>query len=135
MPIIEITSVDAWSSLCSKENTVLIDVRTPYEWQRTGLPCVADIIPGKLLMLPVYVSALENLEMMMLNLKFNIKLMEQIPDKNTSLFFLCNLGIRSKISAAIAEKLGYNNCYNISDGINGNSNGVGWKHNNLPWKK
>lgn len=50
------------------------------------------------------------------------------------IFFLCRSGYRSFIAANFVANMGYKNCYNISDGFEGNNQDKGWKQNNLPWQ-
>jgi len=54
--------------------------------------------------------------------------------KSLMIFFLCRSGYRSFIAANFIANMGYKNCYNISDGFEGNNQNKGWKQNNLPWQ-
>lgn len=45
---------------------------------------------------------------------------EQITDKKNILIFLCAKGIRSYKAAKLAENLGYQNCFSITNGIEAN---------------
>jgi len=56
--------------------------------------------------------------------------------RSLMIFFLCRSGYRSFIAANFIANIGYKNCYNISDGFEGNNRVLskGWKQNNLPWQ-
>ena len=59
---------------------------------------------------------------------------EYIKDKDSQIFCICRSGKRSAFAANKLEQDGYNYVYNIRDGFEGNSNNLGWKLSNLPWK-
>ena len=58
------------------------------------------------------------------------------------IFSICRSGHRSQEAAKYINKLGYKNCYNVSDGFEGykdlgnhRAQVNGWKYNLLPWKQ
>jgi len=58
------------------------------------------------------------------------------------IFSICRSGHRSQEAANYINKLGYKNCYNVSDGFEGykdlgnhRAQVNGWKYNLLPWKQ
>ena len=62
--------------------------------------------------------------------------------KIDKLFFICRSGSRSFHAAKFLAYSGYNYCYNVSDGFEGDKNSLnqrstinGWKFNNLPWEQ
>lgn len=61
-------------------------------------------------------------------------------DPEALVLFLCRSGARSDGAARLATEAGYNNCYNILEGFEGDkdANGHrgkvgGWRHAGLPW--
>ncbi|MBL6621145.1 MAG: rhodanese-like domain-containing protein [Rickettsiales bacterium] len=119
------------------DNSYLIDVRTPAEWQFVGCPDLGSF-KSKYVQIPIF----EYPEMSFNNdFQFQIKSIENI-NKDSILLFICRSGVRSRKAAEIAENLGYQNIYNISDGFEGDvdeqchrGNISGWKHSRLPWKQ
>jgi rhodanese-related sulfurtransferase len=65
----------------------------------------------------------------------------EILDKNSQIFFMCKTGGRSLDAAIFATEIGgYKNCFNITNGFEGDANENnqrgkinGWKALNLPW--
>jgi len=60
--------------------------------------------------------------------------------KDRPVIFMCRTGGRSHNAAVIAQKLGFNQAYNMLEGFEGEANELkqrttinGWKHANLPW--
>lgn len=70
------------------------------------------------------------------NENFKTALSDIVPDKSSTLLFLCKSGGRSQQAAIEMTALGYKNCYNISDGFEGSldSKMIGWKAT-LPWEQ
>ncbi len=118
--IIEIKAVDAYEKLKKDNDTILIDVRTQFEWDSVGVPnltnCNKEVI--KLSILNDDGTMNDNFETDFENLNI---------DKNFEIFFICKSGQRSWHSAEIVKSIGFNKIYNISDGYLD-----GWKKNNLP---
>ena len=68
--------------------------------------------------------------------------LEQQVDKESLVMFICRSGARSHNAAVAAEKLGYNEVYNILEGFEGDKDKSehrnklnGWRANGLPWKQ
>jgi rhodanese-related sulfurtransferase len=53
--------------------------------------------------------------------------------KESKIIFMCKSGGRSNQAAIHINNLGYKNCYNMTSGFSGNSDG--WKNINLPWRQ
>ena len=77
-----------------------------------------------------------------INSFFENKIIELNIKKNDELFFICRSGGRSFHAAKFLAHSGYNYCYNVSDGFEGDKNKLnkrstinGWKFNNLPWEQ
>ena len=107
---------------------MLVDVRTPEEWQQ-GQPDLS-VTPSKMLSI-----SLKTLPDYTLNPNFTAMLAtSEGIDRNTPLFFMCKGGGRSQEAATMLAALGYTNCFNIKGGFEGKPDSPGWK-TQLPWKK
>ena len=97
---------------------VLIDVRTPQEWQQTGLPDggIAETIhrDGGL---PAFAEAL---------------LARLDGDKAAPLALICARGGRSAYATQYLEQAGFIDVSDVSEGMVGGPNGTGWQRNGLP---
>ncbi len=98
-----VTAAQAYHSCNKVENHTIIDVRTLEECAR-GTPKNAINI------------ALENIN----------QLAEQQLDKNHHYYFICQIGIRSKLACQQMLSLGFNNVYDVDNGFNE------WQSQNLP---
>jgi rhodanese-related sulfurtransferase len=105
----------------------IVDVRTRAEWDWVGrVPGAVEIewnqYPGSTR-----------------NPNFVAELKRQV-DPEALVMFLCRSGVRSIGAAAAATEAGYNACYNILEGFegdkdaNGHRNNIGgWRKAGLPW--
>ncbi len=107
-----ISPKEAFDILSHDLNAMIIDVRTPEEWAG-GIPDSANL---KL------VTISSNLD------EFGQNLQDVLQNTSGKALFICKGGARSATAAAIAEKLGYDDCYNITGGFSD------WQHSNLPSK-
>lgn len=126
MNVHNIISSVAYNMLEVTKDNILFDVRTTVEWQESGIP--------KLEQDKVILLSWRLLPNMALNTEFQGRFTKQIIDKKHNIFFICRAGVRSLEAAKFASTLGYESCYNIIDGFEGNSYGIGWKQSNLPWQ-
>lgn len=128
MSIIEVTSIYAAGVLNQCSRNMLIDVRTPGEWQTIGVP---KIEIQQLLLLSWRLAP--NFE---LNPEFENEIKAKISDQQYDLFFICRSGGRSYEAAKFVNNLGYTACYNVIDGFEGTgeSDSLGWKNSNLPYQ-
>ncbi len=106
-------SVDAYA-LAKEGNMTIIDVRTPMEWQRTGL--AENAIPVST-QDPSFMDTLS-------------KAVDGDPSKPIGL--ICATGNRSGMVQRYLLQNGYSNVTNISDGMMGNFSAPGWIRSNLP---
>ena len=114
----EISVIDAEKEL--KNNLIVIDVRNVEEWKETG------IIPNSKLiqMLSPQGTIREN---------FITELLTTLgDDKNIKAAIICRSGRRSLATVALLKEQGFNNIFNITDGIMGDGKTTGWKNENLP---
>ena len=132
----EVTSAEAWLVLRDDPRAVLVDVRTEAEWRFVGTPDLNGI--GKE---PVLLSWQHYPEMKR-NASFAAELLEKGVDPEATVLLLCRSGNRSHHAAVALAALGFDNCYNVSDGFEGprDDNGqrgakAGWKRAGLPWSQ
>lgn len=132
----DVSCREAWDVLANDPAAVLVDVRTNVEWQLIGKPDLSSI--GKE---PIY---LQWVTMQGMNPNFvqelESALMEHGVTQDTPIFFICQSGGRSKMSAMQCTALGYACCYNLAEGFEGDldehrhRNSInGWKASGLPW--
>ena len=132
----DIKSSDAYEILKNEQNSFLIDVRTLPEWQFSGVPDLSPI--GK----EVHTISWMMYPRMEMNNNFASQVEAMIPDKKAKLFFVCKVGGRSLDAAMTMTRFGYENCYNIANGFEGDLNEhnqrgktSGWKASGLPWEQ
>lgn len=130
----DIEPQEAFDTLSQEENSFLVDVRTIPEWSFVGLPNLDEINKEV-----ITISWLQypNMEV---NPEFIEQLTNAIKNKDSKIFFICKVGGRSMSAANIAATQGFNNCFNIIGGFEGDQNEDGhrgkingWKASNLPW--
>jgi rhodanese-related sulfurtransferase len=132
----DVSPREAWETLEQHPGAVLIDVRTQIEWQLIGQPDLSTISKE-----PVY---LQWVTVKGPNPEFVDQLKAVLEENNVAsdapLYFMCQSGGRSKISAMQCTELGYSACFNIAEGFEGDldehqhRNSVsGWKVAGLPW--
>lgn len=142
MPVTEISAKDAFAILKNDPKSVLIDVRTNEEINFVGFVDPSEIddrailLPWKLFpdmrVNPQFTSSLND--------SLKKLLSENILE--AKLFFMCRSGARSEQAAYQTSTLGFQNCYNITSGFEGDidynghrGNVNGWKASKLPWKQ
>lgn len=133
MAFTEISVHDAYQLLVEDPAAVLVDVRTPQEWNLVGIP-VLDAIgkQARMVMWTAYGSGTPNPDFV-----------EQATgglDPSTPLLFLCRSGVRSQGAATAAAAAGFTTTYNVSEGFEGDLDAdghrtTGWKHAGLPWRQ
>ncbi len=119
----------------SKNPSIVVDVRTIPEWQFVGTPDLSNT-PSRLLTLSwkLYPSFILNPSFI------GDFIAETAITKDAPLFFICRSGGRSLDAAIAITAEGYNYCFNVIGGFEGEANGKGhrgtgqgWKHDGLPW--
>ena len=132
----DVSCQEAWDVLANDPAAVLVDVRTSVEWQLIGKPDLSAI--GKEAIYLQWVT------MQGVNKNFidelKAALMEHGVTQDAPVFFMCQSGGRSKMSAMQCTEQGYTRCYNLSEGFEGeldehqHRNSIsGWKVAGLPW--
>lgn len=132
----DITSKQAFDILQNDEKSVLIDVRTEPEWFIAGVPNLASINKRTVkLSWGIYPTMQQNPD-------FVSTIIENYPDKETKILFICKTGGRSGAAANAMAAAGYQQSFNVADGFEGslsaeNHRGEidGWKAAKLPWSQ
>lgn len=134
--VMQCSAKDAWQALSHNVDALLIDVRTPPEWNFSGLPDLSSLQKKTLTISWKLYPTFE------VNKSFIEQLQAQVTDLNTPLYFLCKTGGRSFDAACAALSAGYTHCFNIADGFEGDHNSAhqrghinGWKAAQLPWEQ
>ncbi len=130
----DVSPQKAWRLLSEDPAAQLIDVRSDAEWRHVGLPRLAPL--GK----EVHLIAWQLFPKMGHNPDFAQEIAAKNFDPAQPLLFLCRSGVRSMHAAVALTGLGYQRCYNVAEGFEGDrdenghrGNLGGWKHAGLPW--
>ena len=123
----ELTPQEASDLLRLAPGAKIVDVRTRAEWDWVGR--VAGAVEIEWNQYPGGVR----------NPNFVAELKRQV-DPEALVMFLCRSGVRSVAAATAATEAGYNSCFNILEGFegdkdaNGHRNNIGgWRKAGLPW--
>lgn len=114
----ELSAIDAAKEMSN--NLIIIDVRNKEEWKETG------IIPNSLLI--QMLSAARTIRKEYIS-ELLIALGE---DKDIKAAIICHSGGRSSATVELLKNEGFNNIFNISEGMVGNGSTTGWINRNLP---
>jgi rhodanese-related sulfurtransferase len=136
----EVTPVEAWELLKRDPKAQLVDVRTTAEWAFVGVPDLT------LLNRNVVTIEWSSYPSMARNGQFETlvadKLKAQGAGANTPIVFLCRSGARSLAAAKAMSAAGYDRCFNLTGGFEGDLDSDkhrggrnGWKHAGLAWKQ
>ena len=119
----QLVSKDIKKYLETGTTKILLDVRTKGEWDTVGKPD-GDKIGLKTYFLEIQRNAFFDFVKEFKD--FNI-------DQKNEILVICKSGERSQITAELLSKENYK-AINISDGMEGSTEGVGWINSNLPIK-
>ena len=111
-----ITSVECFNQLSEISNSYLIDVMTKPEWEFICIPNLSSI-NKKTILISWHVYP-----QMKINSFFENQIIELSIKKNDKLFCICRSGGRSFHAANFLIHTGFNYCYNVSDGFEGDKN-------------
>lgn len=124
----------AWEMLGAEADAVLIDVRTPAEWNYVGVPDLGTLSKKPVFLPWLFFPSME------VNTQFAEALEGAHLGQNAPLLFLCRSGVRSRAAAVAMTGRGYTRCYNIASGFEGDPDPTrhrgtvnGWKVDGLPW--
>ena len=115
---------EKWNNLITDKETVLIDVRTEYEWDNVGKP------NGKKINLETFFLSIKN-NSGEINESFLHDFEKLNISKDTEILVICKSGARSSFVSNLLSKEEYK-CTNITDGFEGNTSSNGWKKSGLP---
>ena len=132
----DITSMEAWDILSEDPKAVLVDVRTPPEWDYVGLPDLSplgkDVVRVSWALYPDMIR----------NPAFVQEVREKGLDRGATLLLICRSGSRSRHAALELTAAGFRRCYNVADGFEGPADDrgrrgtvAGWKVSDLPWRQ
>jgi rhodanese-related sulfurtransferase len=122
----DIGAVEAWKLLEQKADAVLVDVRTPQEWEQIGLPDLASLGKVALRLSWMILPSGET------NSQFVSEFSQLQVADDTPVLLLCRSGARSLAAAKALTQRGYSRCFNVAGGFEGPN---GWKANQLPSKR
>lgn len=126
-----VTPAEAYE-LLSLENAVkLVDVRTNAERDWVGRVAIPEAQHGAV-QWSVYPGGIANHAF--------IEQLNSVARKDQVILFLCRSGVRSRGAATLASEHGYQHCFDILEGFEGDKdehghrkNVNGWCHAGLPW--
>ena len=130
----DLSPTQAWDLLKTEADSVLVDVRTPAEWNYVGVPDLAAA-GKKVLFIPW---------MMFPSMEVNAAFPEQLQtvarNPDAPMLFICRSGARSRSAAIAMTARGFTRCYNVASGFEGDPDDSrhrgtvnGWKADQLPW--
>ncbi|MBL4802986.1 MAG: hypothetical protein JKY45_13970 [Emcibacter sp.] len=132
----DVTVEEAWKALAQDEKSVLVDVRTQAEWAFVGMCDLTELRKSPLLL------SWQMFPHMDINADFVKTITDMDISKDSSLYFLCRSGVRSQSAASAMISAGYEKCYNILGGFEGDRDASGhrgtcggWIAAGLPWKQ
>ena len=120
----ELESKDIQEFINQNHKSVLIDVRTEYEWDNVGKP------NGKKINLETFFLSIKNTSGE-INESFLHDFEKLNISKDTEILVICKSGARSSVVSNLLSKEEYK-CTNITDGFEGNTSSNGWKKSGLP---
>lgn len=123
----------AFEMLTGDPDTVLVDVRSPAEWQFVGIPDLSGLDKQA-------VGITWRGPQAEATAAFVEQLAASVADRTTPVLFICRSGQRSLAAAQTAASAGWTAAYNVVEGFEGplddqrhrGSTG-GWKVAGLPW--
>lgn len=128
--IIEKKPLEVWDALKADKDAVLIDVRTPEEWERVGYPDLSSLNRGM------------NRETIRISLQdaagnWNENFLSELNAlglrSDQPLYFICLIGGRSRIAATLAKKAGFTHVYNVQEGFEGHPDQQGKRGTLCGW--
>lgn len=132
----DLTVEEGWKLLAGDPRAVLVDVRSEAEWAFVGQPDLSTL--GKA---PLSI-AWQHFPGMVPNAGFAAEVADKVKERDRPLLFLCRSGARSQAAARAMTALGFNRCYNLLGGFEGDLDPShrrgrlgGWKVANLPWSQ
>lgn len=132
----DINPKEAWDILQRNPDACLIDVRTEAEWRYVGVPRL-DALQKR-----TYCVCWQMFPDNQLNDGFVQQVKDQGIRPDQPLLLICRSGQRSRNAAIALTAAGYERCYNVAEGFEGDRDGAGhrgtvggWKVAGLPWSQ
>ena len=114
----EVIDAERAMRLAADRGLVLIDVRSPQEWQQTGVPAGARLVtihqPDGL------IGFLDEMNQTL------------GADLDRPIALICARGTRSSLASSALAEAGYTEIYNLREGMLGSPDGPGWLARGLP---
>ncbi len=130
----DIKPKEAWEILQREPDACLIDVRTDAEWRYVGLPLLDQL--GK----PTYCVGWQLFPDNHVNENFVDEVSGLGIQPEQTVLLICRSGQRSRHAAIALTAAGFQCCYNVSEGFEGDKDATGhrgtvggWKVAGLPW--
>ena len=128
----DVSPTECFEALQNDMNAILVDVRTAPEWFFVGQPNVTRMASVSWKVFP----------QMAINDTFEQQIRQAGITEDHSVYFLCKTGGRSAEAAAAMTQAGFQKCYNITGGFDGDQNDQGqrgqvngWRASSLPWSQ
>jgi rhodanese-related sulfurtransferase len=129
---------EAWALLQREKGAQLVDVRSAAEWTFVGVPDLRSL--GKAAILAEWQSFPDMSRNSQFEAQVAARLREAGATESSPVLFLCRSGARSQAAANAMTAAGFNNCFNVSGGFEGDldtgkhrGKSGGWKFAGLPW--
>lgn len=134
----DIDAKQAWKLLEDNDEAVLIDVRTKAEWSFVGIPDLSRLNKEAVFVeWQLFPAGPRDTDFVA---ELTAVCEQRQATKQTTLLFLCRSGSRSRSAAMACTEAGFQSCFNISDGFEGDLDELrhrnlinGWKRSGLPW--
>ena len=111
----DVTPKEAWAALTSEPTATLVDVRTDAEWNFVGTADLSDLGKEPVLVPWQVFPTMEQ------NPEFAAALSGGGLATDTSLYFICRSGARSRNAAIAMTAAGYTRCFNVASGFEGDA--------------
>jgi rhodanese-related sulfurtransferase len=132
----DISPIEAWEILKSDKTSILIDVRSEAEWAYVGVTDLASINKE------AATIEWKSFPDMTINQDFLKQVRAICTSPEVIIFSLCRSGQRSIATSRALTEAGFENCYNVLEGFEGDKDNNeqrgqsgGWKFYGLPWKQ
>lgn len=134
----DVAAKDVWSALQGDPGSQLVDVRTAAEWGFVGVPDLSSA--GRAVILVEW----QGFPGMERNAAFQVEAAGRLAavgaGRDAAIYFLCRSGARSRAAAVAMTAAGFERCYNVAEGFEGDldakrhrGQSSGWKACGLPW--
>ena len=124
----DVSPQQAWQKLADNPAAVLVDVRTPDEWDHVGVPDVSSL--GR----PLVKLDWQKFPPPERERRFSAEFAASGITPEQPVFLICRSGVRSRAAGEVLARHGYL-AFNVANGFEGKPGGAtqGWKALGLPW--